>query len=154
MPFKSGVCFRSSLVAQWIKDLSFLLLWLWLLLWCGFNPWPGNFCMLWAQLKKKKGVASVSYSPPALSYINPAGLQIWIFWGLVFPVQDPQEGTLNFRFLGRSSEVVNTLPVVSCLCRHESFDYTVSPSLPSALLWFLLYTSNYGRSFPPVFRLL
>ena len=30
---------RSSLVAQWVRDpvLS--------LLWCGFNPWLGNFCM-------------------------------------------------------------------------------------------------------------
>lgn len=34
---------RSSLAAQWIKDLLLSLLWLRSLLWCGFNPWP-----LWA----------------------------------------------------------------------------------------------------------
>ena len=35
----------SSLVAQKVKDLALSLLWLWLLLWCGFDPWPGNFHM-------------------------------------------------------------------------------------------------------------
>ena len=28
----------SSLVAQWVKDPSLLLLWLWLQLWLGFDP--------------------------------------------------------------------------------------------------------------------
>ena len=37
-------------MAQWLKDPVLSLLWLGSLLWCGFNPWPGNFCML----KKKK----------------------------------------------------------------------------------------------------
>ena len=36
---------RSSLMAPQIKDLALSLLWLWLLLWCGFDPWPRNFCM-------------------------------------------------------------------------------------------------------------
>ena len=33
-------------MAQWVKDpvLS--------LLWHGFDPWPGNFCMPWAWPKK------------------------------------------------------------------------------------------------------
>ena len=43
---------RSSLAAQWVKDLMLSLLWSRLLLWQGFNPWP--FCMLWAWSKKKK----------------------------------------------------------------------------------------------------
>ena len=30
---------RSSLVAQWVKDLPLSLLWLWLLLGLGFDPW-------------------------------------------------------------------------------------------------------------------
>ena len=30
---------------QWVKDPAFSLQWLWLLLWCGFDPWTGNFCM-------------------------------------------------------------------------------------------------------------
>ena len=36
--------FQSSLVAQWVKDPVLSLLWLWLLLWCGFDPWPTNSC--------------------------------------------------------------------------------------------------------------
>ena len=48
---------RSSLVAQRIKDLALSLLWLWLQLWRGSIPWPGDFHVLWAQptpLQKKK----------------------------------------------------------------------------------------------------
>ena len=30
---------------QWVKDLALSLLWLRLLLWHGFDPWPGNICM-------------------------------------------------------------------------------------------------------------
>ena len=33
-------------MAQWIKNLVLSLLW------CGFDPWPGNFCMSRAQSKK------------------------------------------------------------------------------------------------------
>ena len=33
----------SSPVAQQFKDLALSLLWLRLLLWCRFDPWPGNF---------------------------------------------------------------------------------------------------------------
>ena len=39
---------RSSLVAEWVKDLALLLLWQ------EFNLWPGNFPMPWARPKKKK----------------------------------------------------------------------------------------------------
>ena len=41
---------RGSLVAWWVKDpvLS--------LLWWGFDPWPGNFCMLQPWPKKKKKI--------------------------------------------------------------------------------------------------
>ena len=34
--------FGISLVAQQVMDLALSLLW------CGFDPWPGNFCMLGA----------------------------------------------------------------------------------------------------------
>ena len=37
-----------------VKDLALTLLWLRLLLWCRFDPWPGNFHMLWVQPQKKK----------------------------------------------------------------------------------------------------
>jgi len=39
--------FRTSLVTQWVKDLALSLLWLWLELWHGFDPWARNFCMPW-----------------------------------------------------------------------------------------------------------
>ena len=39
---------RSSLVVQGVKDLVVSLLW------HGFDPWPRNFCMPWAQPEKKR----------------------------------------------------------------------------------------------------
>uniref|UniRef100_A0A8D1VGH1 glutathione transferase n=1 Tax=Sus scrofa TaxID=9823 RepID=A0A8D1VGH1_PIG len=39
-------------VAQRVKDLALSLQWLGLLLWRGFDPWPGNFHMLRRQQKK------------------------------------------------------------------------------------------------------
>ena len=30
-------------MTQQVKDLVLSFLWLWLLLWLGFDPWPGNF---------------------------------------------------------------------------------------------------------------
>ena len=41
-------------MAQRVKDLVLSLLWLWLLLWRRFDPWPGNFHMPQAWQKKKK----------------------------------------------------------------------------------------------------
>ena len=54
----------SSLRAQQIKDLALSLLWLWLQLWYRFDPWPGNFLMLWTQPKKKKKKCIVAYLEP------------------------------------------------------------------------------------------
>ena len=34
------------------KDLALSLLWLWLPLWCVFDPWPRNFCISLARPKK------------------------------------------------------------------------------------------------------
>ena len=45
---------RSSLVAKQVKDPVLPLLWLWLQLWCRFDPWPRNFHMLWGVAKKTK----------------------------------------------------------------------------------------------------
>ena len=42
-----------SLVAQWVKDMLLSLLW------HGFDPWPGNFYVLWMQSKMKKTGVSV-----------------------------------------------------------------------------------------------
>ena len=38
------------------------LLWLGLLLWHGFDPWPRKFCMTWVGPKKKKKVSVVTIS--------------------------------------------------------------------------------------------
>ena len=38
----------SSLVAYWLR------IWCLSLLWCRSDPWPGNFCMLWAQPKRER----------------------------------------------------------------------------------------------------
>ena len=40
-------------MAQWVKDPALSLLWLGLLLWRGFDPWPGNFCMARGGQKQK-----------------------------------------------------------------------------------------------------
>ena len=45
--FKKKKRNRNSLVVQWVKGLALSLLWLRSLLWHGFNPWSGNFCMPW-----------------------------------------------------------------------------------------------------------
>ena len=44
---------RNSQVAQWVTDLALSLQWHGSLLWHGLDPWPGNFCMLWAWQKIK-----------------------------------------------------------------------------------------------------
>ena len=44
MEFPSGLA---------VRDLALLLLWVRSLLWHRFDPWPGNFCMIWAQPKVK-----------------------------------------------------------------------------------------------------
>ena len=43
-----SIALWSSLVAQQIKDLVLLLLWR------GFDPWPGNFHMSWARPKQQQ----------------------------------------------------------------------------------------------------
>ena len=43
----------SSLVVQQVKDPALSLLWLWSLLWWGFNPRPRNFCTPQVQPRKK-----------------------------------------------------------------------------------------------------
>ena len=41
-------------MVQWVQDLAFSLQQLEWLLWCRFDPWPGDFYMLQVQPKKKK----------------------------------------------------------------------------------------------------
>ena len=41
--FKEHKVLGSSRLAQRVKDLALSLLWLGKLLWCRFDPWPGNF---------------------------------------------------------------------------------------------------------------
>ena len=44
----------SSLVAQQVKDSALSLLWLRLLQWHRFDPWPQNFHVPWARPRGKK----------------------------------------------------------------------------------------------------
>ena len=46
-------------MAQWVRDLVLSLLWLRLLLWCEFDPWPGNFHMLQIGPKIKKNKLTI-----------------------------------------------------------------------------------------------
>ena len=39
-------------MVQRIKDPGVSLLWLWLPLWCRFDPWPENFHIVWGVAKK------------------------------------------------------------------------------------------------------
>ena len=41
-------------MAQQVRDPALSVLWLWLQMWCRFNPWSGKFLMLWVQPKKKE----------------------------------------------------------------------------------------------------
>ena len=53
-------------VHWWLSGLRircWFLLWLWLLLWCGFNPWPENFQMPWEWPKQQqKEIVLISLS--------------------------------------------------------------------------------------------
>ena len=98
-----------------------------------------------------------SYSPLALPYASPAGLQSLAFRGLITPVQDPQAGEPNagLRPLTPWGEPLQ-LWLFSCLwiaCpRGMNLDSTVSPLLLPISLWFLLCIFSCGKSFLLVFR--
>ena len=64
--FKKTGCWN-SLVVQWVKDPVLLQQLLWLLLWCGFDPWPETFHRPLARPKKKKKdrVAAMSVWRPS-----------------------------------------------------------------------------------------
>ena len=38
----------------WWHRKKMIQLWLMLLLWCSFSPWPRNFCLQWVQAPKKE----------------------------------------------------------------------------------------------------
>ena len=63
---------RSSFAMHQVKDPVLSLQWLGSLLWCRFNPWPGNFHMPWAQPKKKKNLA-----PKEKKVIDFKGFQVF-----------------------------------------------------------------------------
>ena len=53
-PVQSQNLHWSSLVTEPVEDSALSLQWLGLLLWHGFKPWPGNFCMPRMQPEGKK----------------------------------------------------------------------------------------------------
>ena len=59
-------------MAQWIKDLALLQLWL------GFSPWPRNFHMPWVwPKKKKKSVAPSLLVWETIYYVTKLTRIIW-----------------------------------------------------------------------------
>lgn len=66
---------ESSLVAQRVKDLALSLLWLRSLLGLGFDPWQGNFHMLWVSTPpKKKKFTEIPDKVRALEVTQPKSL--------------------------------------------------------------------------------
>ena len=57
-------------MAQWVKDPALSLLWLSLMLWCAFDPWPGNVCILWVCLKKDLVKKSLSRFSPKSQFFS------------------------------------------------------------------------------------
>ena len=62
---------RSSLVTQQAKDLALSLLW------HGFDPWPGKFCMPWAWSKKKKNSSAHTWHLPKNKHQLNLPLNMW-----------------------------------------------------------------------------
>ena len=56
-------------MAQQVKDLTLSLLWLRVLLWCGFSLWPWNFHMLWAWPKKAIPLSVVTVDKSVISIL-------------------------------------------------------------------------------------
>ena len=46
-------------MAQWAEDLALSLLWLWLQLWRGLDPWLWNFRVLCSQRRERRKTLSV-----------------------------------------------------------------------------------------------
>ena len=61
-------------MAQWVKDPVLSLLWLRSLMWCGFHPRPGDFCM--PQPKKERKRSSCCCS----AVMNPASIHGDVSW--------------------------------------------------------------------------
>ena len=73
---------------------------------------------------------SLSYSLLAVLYTSPADLRSYMFWGLVFPVQNLCWGSLCVSVtphsLGKSPATVVILSFVDSLPGDVGFDYTMS----------------------------
>ena len=83
---------------------------------------------------------SVSYSPPALLYTSPTGLQNQTFWKLHAELLSwgARCGARTPSSMGRTSATMIILPFVGHLPRGMGPDHTVSLPLLSISLWFLL----------------
>ena len=66
----SKMLYRSSSVAQWVKDLVLSLLRFRSLLWCGFDSWPGNFYRLWAQPQGEKWMCKWSRTAQSFEWLS------------------------------------------------------------------------------------
>ena len=64
------------------KDPALSLLWLGLLLWHRFNPWPRNFCMPWAWPKEKE-IFELKIKAQIEAVVLPSTVGAWctLCWG-------------------------------------------------------------------------
>ena len=67
-------------MVQQVKDLALSLQWLRSLLCCGFDPWPGNFCMLqmWSKIKGYSILRGVQQSQDSNSGLPRACVVCWL----------------------------------------------------------------------------
>ena len=68
-------------VAQQVKDMAWPQLWLRSHLWLRFNPWPGNFHMLWVQPTKQNKTLICSSKQP---WITGQLISLASFWETIY----------------------------------------------------------------------
>ena len=136
-PTASCLCRRLSKISKWVWAR---------LLWTSCLSAGTRACeTLHVPFKSK---VFVSYSPPALPNVSPAGVQSLTFWGLIFPML--RLLCLDPLLLGRTSAFVISLSFVG----HRPGDMA-GPifAAPTSSFWFLLYIFNCGKFFLLIFRL-
>lgn len=111
---------RVSKISKWVWPKLFssyrFCTWTWNLLRFCIHPFRVKF---------------VSYSPLALLKISPSGFQSQMFWGLIFPVQDPWAAESQIpQSLGRTSAVV-LIPSI-CGSPSQGFVLTILHFWPPA----------------------
>lgn len=101
-------------------------------------------CSLWSE--------SASYSHLALPYASPGGIQSQVFWGLIFPEQNPQAGPANVGLRplttwGKPLQLGLPSHLWVIHARDVGLDYRVSLSFLQISLLIFLCIFSCGKSF-------